>query len=558
MWTIQGQTGKTLDATVRTLAAIGAVTPRVVFRSLAADTLTWSVVLDGLAPGSEIIPELGQDVTMLRSGVRCFCGTVAGVRQTGRVVTVTVSNAWWWLERVFLASPETDGTGATGTRATYALPAQSLTDSFEDLANAAIALGVPMQLGSLATTFSAPELRLNQMSFAQALAEVARVTPDLVTWFDYSVAGLPALRTARRLTGTPVTIDAEVVEAVDLNPLTELQLSRVDIPYLVRSATGAKQFALQTAGTAAAGVPGGRVQLLTVSGDEMDTFLPQDLLDTVAVQSFLWSDVANIHLYDPAIVSMIASNGPFKAGAIASVRGALTVYYGMSNDKVPEVIWFAPKAVRADSGVALPAGTRYWVTTGAPLPEWAVAELGAVEVTITATFVVEEPTSTAGWSPLFSAMMSGAQWGGPTWTNGDQNDDDQWYWLARPVTIKAWLIDTAYATLTDVYRPADYGFAFPPAGFAAGLLAAQNYVPYEGSIEMMAEEAGATRYLGSPINVSHALPAAASMAAMLSSEEWDLESGATTLTLGPPARFSYRDLVNRMRGSSNDNIIYVS
>ena len=47
------------------------------------------------------------------------------------------------------------------------------------------------------------------------------------------------------------------------------------------------------------------------------------------------------------------------------------------------------------------------------------------------------------------------------------------------------------------------------------------------------------------------------MKAMASEEEWDLDTGTTTIVLGPPARFAFKELVNRLRGSSSDNIVYL-
>lgn len=550
MWTITGQAGKALDATSRTLAEIGALNPKVTFRSLAADSMTWGVMLAGLAPGAELIPEIGQEMALYRSGVRVFCGHVANVRQSGRNIAVTVNNAWWWLERVFLSSTQTDGTGATGTRASFALSAGDLSTSFAGIANAAIALGVPMQLGALAATFNAPELRLNQQSFGQALAEVARVTPDLVTWFDYSVAGLPALRTSRRLSAGTVTIDAEAEVGIDLNPLTELEVSAVDIPYLVRAADGAKQFAMQSAGTRAMG----KTQLLTVSGDEMDTFLPKDLLESVAAASYNHPTLGNnvsayVWEHDPSLGKALGWPN-YGAGSIAN---SLDFYTVPINKVVASPVHFPNYNVQGPDGT--PA-SGYMLLSNS-LPEWAMVALGAVRAVLSGTWVVTWPESQGPWPEWYQMLQVGAQTGaGHTGASG-LTLVNYTYYLARPFQVECILTPAFRAAPGTLYRPSDYGFVAPPAGFSAGLLAAQSYLPYEGTITIPAEECGATRYLPTAINVSNARPQFASMRAMVSSEEWDLQTGETTIVLGPPARFSYRDLVNRLRGSSNDNIVYL-
>ena len=548
-----------MDATARTLAAIGAQNPKVVFRSLAADTLTWTVLLEGFAPASEIIPELGQEVALFRSGSRFFCGHVSAVRQSGRTVAVTASNAWWWLERVFLASTQTDGTGATGTRATFALPAQTLAASLTALATAAIALGVPMTLGTLAATFEAPQLRLNQMSFAQAIAEVCRVTPDLVTWYDYAGTGLPALRTARRLTCSTTTLDAEAVESFDLNPLTELQLTAVDIPYLIRAADGAKQFALQSAGTPAVG----KTQLVTVSGDEMDTFLPKDLLDSYAIQTIASVTDDFVAERDSYLAQLVSLYGSIPVGIGAS----LTFWTGISTGpKSAETYNFPAVHYRKADGYVYTSGEMAAVSiivSGRP-PDWVMQQYaGSIEeVTISGTWISSmftyDGTSHAVTDAHWDISQGGWYYDGFALSDtvGTGNDWTK-HFSVRQWSLTAYVIAGSWPALTTIYRAADYGFAFPPAGFADGLLAAQNYIPYEGQIEIMAEECGATRYLPTAINLANSMTAHAAMKAMLSSEELDLQTGVTTLVLGPPVRFSYRDLVNRLRGSSNDNVIYV-
>jgi hypothetical protein len=530
----------------------------VIFRNMAADTLTWTVLLAGFAPAAEIIPELGQEVALFRSGTRFFCGHVSAVKQSGRVVSVTVSNAWWWLERVFLQSSQTDGTGATGTRATFALTAQSLAASLTALANAAITIGVPMQLGALATTFDAPELRLNQMSFAQAIGEVCRVTPDLVTWFDYTASGLPALRTSRRLSCAETTLDANALESFDLNPLTELQLTAVEIPYLIRAATGAKQFALQSAGTPAVG----KTQMITVSGDEMDTFLPKDLLDSVSLKTIHYVDNNFVATRDSYLASQVEKWGSVPVG----IGNAFNLWTGTNTYKTAFSYTFAGVNYQRPDGTFYTSGEfagAYIIISAGSVPDWVLAQYGGIEVTITGTWISQFYTRDGDGAHTVPQNYWDLANGGD-WYSGFVNDQPGGYssdwtavWVVRPFSFKAVLINTGFATATTVYRAADYGFAVPPAGFAAGLLAAQNYIPYEGQIEIMAEECGASRYLPAGLNVSNALPAAAAMKAMLSAEELDLQTGLTTLVLGPPARFSYRALVDRLRGSSNDNVIYV-
>jgi hypothetical protein len=92
---------------------------------------------------------------------------------------------------------------------------------------------------------------------------------------------------------------------------------------------------------------------------------------------------------------------------------------------------------------------------------------------------------------------------------------------------------------------------------AANLLAAQNWIPYEGSIQLEQEDVGGTRYRGTKVNISNSLPAFSTMGALVSGESLEIESGRTTINLGAPARNDYRTLVDKIRKTSQDNIVYV-
>jgi hypothetical protein len=107
------------------------------------------------------------------------------------------------------------------------------------------------------------------------------------------------------------------------------------------------------------------------------------------------------------------------------------------------------------------------------------------------------------------------------------------------------------------YKPADYSFINPPAGLADFLLSTQNWLPYAGDIVLEEEDVGASRYVGTKVNITNSLPAFSTMGALVASESIDIESGRTTITLGAPPRNDYRTLVDKIRKTSQDNIVYV-
>lgn len=108
-----------------------------------------------------------------------------------------------------------------------------------------------------------------------------------------------------------------------------------------------------------------------------------------------------------------------------------------------------------------------------------------------------------------------------------------------------------------LYRDADYSFISPPSGLAQFLKEAQDYVPYEGAVQIVEQDVGATRYRGTKVSVTNSLAEYSSMGALVAGESLDIKSGTTQITLGQAPRLDYRTLVDRIRKTSQDNIVYV-
>jgi hypothetical protein len=108
------------------------------------------------------------------------------------------------------------------------------------------------------------------------------------------------------------------------------------------------------------------------------------------------------------------------------------------------------------------------------------------------------------------------------------------------------------------YRKEDYLFISPPAGLAQFLKECQDYVPYEGSVTLVQEDVGGTRFTGSTISIINSLSEYFGMRALVKSETLTVENGQTTISLGQADRLDYRTLVDRIRKTSQDNIYYVT
>jgi hypothetical protein len=639
-WTCQGEAGKTLDATTRDLDQIGAIRPIMRFVSLGVDTLTYSVLLDGLSPTAELLPERGQKFILYRNGTRFFTGHCSERRQRGYVVNITISGAGWWLERLTLTSLQTDSIGASAERLTFGFPTQSLTTSIDNLLTRAIALGAPIAIGSLAATFSCPRVTLNQSTCGQSLAELIRLTPDVSGWWDYTTTATPTFNTARRSSMTTRTLAAEDLadDNFDVYPLDELRAEFVRIPYVARGTDGRRVFREQLSGdegTAQSGStsttiklragasfsddaynnltiqiisgPGagqsktitdyvgatkvatvnsawtttpnntsvykigtglplgtGTTQMLVISGEELDTFLPNELFDSVLVKT----TPRSTSIPSPAaLATFVQQTDPFLAshaaqyGAFGAPSNAVGYYTGFSSnptyaqENFPGVAFTDPA-----TGANITSSDADNVVVVGDLPEWFKDLYPVTKANLSLTWVMAlyNNSGITPSTPWFQAALpkSISSIGGVGgWANDSASQNI--HWVAIPVTIQVSLIGTAFSSLTTFYRPADYDFIAPPAGFAAGMQESQGWTPYAGTLAIEEEEAGGTRYRGCKVNLTGALPEYATMGALVESETLDLDTGRTTLQLGAPARLDYRTFVDRIRRTPQDNIVYV-
>ena len=114
-----------------------------------------------------------------------------------------------------------------------------------------------------------------------------------------------------------------------------------------------------------------------------------------------------------------------------------------------------------------------------------------------------------------------------------------------------------WAEPTKIYRPQDYDFLRPPEGFAGALAASQAFAPVKGAVELAEASEGYPDELGKVVNITGGLPEWSTMKAMISGVEYQPGTGRRTLRLGPPPRYDFRSLVQRMRRAPADNIEYL-
>lgn len=561
-WTIKGEAGKTLDATSRAPAAGLNISSCVLkFQSLAADTLVWTADTTAATGAGTIIPDFGQVVELYWNSDRKFRGHVTGIKVGTRQITVQVEGPWWWMERTNLTSDaypylddDGDPAGTPAERAQYVFPTQSLATSIAALIARAITNGVPMTAGTVATMYDCPRMTLSEMSCANALATLMAWCPDSIAWFDYAGAS-PVLHITRRgvVAATTYTLGTDPVEIGEIIPRMDLKVQRNELHYVTRDATtGKPAWASQASGTAAAGTR----QIVTVSGPEIVDFLPRDDFDSVTVQTANAAISAALVAQRDAGLSAIVRTYGYLPGTIADYINYYVTSYdpGAYNGRALFTRWFPVRYTITDgAGAIIPTSSSKKLVLTGDLPEWAMTQLGGVRVQITGTWVT---TNTAG---VYSEVEKAIQLGGFGFVGGwvYQTGSDTYYVSGRSFSISGILIDTAYLTPTVIYKPWDYDYLAPPAGLAAELVAAQNWIPWEGPLTIVADDVSGNNLLPYKYNLANGITPCTIMDALAKGCSHDLFRGRTTVDLGAPARLDFGTLVSRVRQDPKDNIVYL-
>ena len=572
-WTITGETGKALDATSRTLEAIGAEDPRVRFQSAGMDKLTWRTPIP--AGGTVIAPEMRQKVTLWRDGVRFFQGHVIRRRPVFEAeqwtLYIEVAGPWWWLEQIALTSTQTDQAGSTATRSAFVFGTGSLATSFSSLVSRAVTLGAPIAAGTIATMYDVPRITVTGQSIAATFLDLLRWVPDAMLWFDHS-ATTPTLNVTRRRTALAsgsattrtVTIGTDGVMEVDLQPQIELEVSQVRIDSVTRDSQGRGIWSTLSAGSASTG----RNQIVVVSGPEaIDTTLPPDQFDSVVVRSKALDpagspvlDIGIFETYDQRIRAAGAV-GELKVGPPDPITYSGTTY------SIPSITALAER----EEGGALPSGYNRWLSKGEPRDWWTKDGIGWVKGRVQATLYWEEisPWSNSGggfnintweatvpeWVEALGMIRDGGavEGGGP----GGAFRKRTWFYYTTAVLVP--IVNTSWTTDTTLYRSEDYSYVAPPSGLATNLLTAQQFVPYQGRVEIVHADIPAGNPVGQCLNVAgDALGELASIRALIQTADLEIFSGRERLTCGASPRLAYEDLVRRYRRSGYDVYDYVS
>ena len=582
---IKGEAGKTLNATDRFLGAdLLAVNASLRFENLGPDVLTWTCRTESITAGETIIPDVGQRVELWDSAgaTRYFRGWVTQARATNYGVQVVIEGPWQFLRKIDITTQLSNSVN-TDFRPTIIFNEATVKADIEALLARAIALGAPIAVGTIATTFTIPKLQLSMMTCADVLAELMRWVPDSIGWWDYSGSGTPTFNLSRRggMSGATYTVGTSPMVDFDLTGRPDLVPSRVEIKYMTRLADGRPGFATQFDGTSEVG----RVQVIGLSGKELDTFLPPD--DYESYTALTVNANQSVGLLEPSILGMIRevtdSRGQFsglpRAQDVILANGEVLKFYravGSRSAYAGFLSYTEPNLLFLDAETGLPITRvgKNLVITQSP-PEWAESVFANAEkirikgriyrldpitnydftgTSLVTTDVQNEPlwSQSFPWNDSFSATYVAT-----TEPPANKNPD-----LARTVfhnvldfDIEAFLTTSTYSTSTTVYKPQDYEYLSPPASLASNLRSAQNFTPYEGSIRLAYS---AIPSLSNPLpyklNISGAHSGLSTAGALARVVTYDLAGQSADIEIGAPSRFNFSTLGGKVRQTPQTNI----
>lgn len=584
-WTIEGESGAGWDATARAPEYYGLSGGSVTRGSIAEDGMELSAVLGSWGGGDFALPRRHQRVTLRRDGAVFFRGWALEPRITAddgvrpRVAIQIASPAYWLRRQPVRSARQAAGYVAAANRGQLSLASgQTLAQNLQTLANAFNdTLGTTDQrriaIGSVATTWAMPILNLSGGDFLSALMELMRNVPDAMAYWNYqSGTHVAQLVVTRRATATTRTVtfpggcaSASFEAMADLEADAGVVVDYAEMIDDQSPNTGRPRYLQQASSGATA-----RAQRLTVSGPEIDSFLPDNRTENATISSSQ-VDSALIRTKDPTLAGIPGmatySSLLFNSLSITDAKTGLalsTYIYPLISNTTPQP-WWLDLQTPIDWREANVAATmqlfnagNFDLTYGLSLNQTSSYPWGSYE-RITgynasgfAQFT-RYALSETGFKFLQIANINQKI---VNTHSGTGYQASTAYWGIYSAKFQTTVLNRLLNNFT-VYKRPDYQFYAPPANLAANLATAQAFVPWKGQTTIRSASPGATDFRGCIVNVNGIVPAWETMGAMVASQKTDLFSGAETVSCGAPARLSNLNLAVKLRVDPQGNFSYV-
>ena len=438
------------------------------------------------------------------SGSRFFFGRVMSVRRVAaggaESISYEAADPWIWLDRITYqqawneaenpGDPESVLQARLRSRVLLGLDpsgAKANTGAvIGDILQFAIDSGAPIQIGTIDPAQDVPVDEQRDVTCAEALRRMLRWHPDVSTWWDFSGAGNPVLNVRSRSNAPLSTVSA------------------------------------------------GAAQVIGAAGELLETIELTPRHDLIAPEVVIKYEIAN---QTDSKTWYTTSVDAAPAEADGRAFGALVATLEMGGQQASYQSQFL-EAASINIG-----GPEWWE---AKLPYLAgVSGLDISEADIIPTVSRE--------------VVNGSV---PAWLSGTSQpakasavleysyiDADTGAEIKTREKVAVNLTGTSLVT-GNYFQLVSFTPAEPiPSGLAESLRAALSELHYQGTLVLRADELSGGLHPGRRLNVSGSRPEYGDMEALVQAVDEDVETGGTTVTLGPPEHLGPQDLVELLRVS---------
>jgi hypothetical protein len=343
-----------------------------------------------------------------------------------------------------------------------------------------------------------------------------------------------------------LTLGSDPVISGSLEAQYSLKIDSVSVPYAERLLDGSILFK-----EISAGISSGTRQVVPVSGPELVDFVPPDPIDGVTISTA--NAMANsVTVQKTTIEKLFPVWYRFEA-TYPSIATTRNLNLWSTDATSQQYSGGVTPFIKLEDGTDLDINTHNrWAIIYDPdleIPSWLSDVESVQKARLAGTVWIFEAnaTITDDWivdlindSDFVSRIV-----GGP-----NNNDTTIFFDLDLEII----LLDRELTNQT-FYKPLSYIFETPPADFAENLRAAQNWLPYIGSVNLEAENPPFVRKTGSTINLAGGRSVWESMGGLVQGETLDLFTREQSLSLGLPERLTGSTPVTRLERSSSDSLI---
>ena len=343
-----------------------------------------------------------------------------------------------------------------------------------------------------------------------------------------------------------LTLGSDPVISGSLEAQYSLKIDSVSVPYAERLLDGSISFKEISAGSTS-----GTRQVVPVSGPELVDFVPPDPIDGVTISTA--NAMANSVTVQKTTIEKLFPVWYRFESTYPSIAATRNLNLWSTDATSQQYSGGVTPFIKLEDGTDLDINTHNrWAIIYNPdleIPSWLsdVETVQKARLAGTVWIFEDNATITGDWivdlindSDFVSRVV-----GGP-----DNNDTTIFFDL----DLEILLLDRELTNQT-FYKPLSYIFETPPADFAENLRAAQNWLPYIGSVNLEAENPPFVRKTGSTINLAGGRSVWESMGGLVQGETLDLFTREQSLSLGLPERLTGSTPVTRLERSSSDSLI---